>query len=213
MSVPVPPPLPVYGRVVWLAGAPLLHGVARAALRLQVQQQEALPDPPYVVAANHLSHLDPPLIGVVLRRPVLFLALDDLFHHRVLGFLLRTFGAVPLPRGRVALGALRAASRHLSGGGVVVLFPEGRRVRCWGEEPPRRGAAWLAARHSVPLVPVAISGTDQVLGLDNRPRPGRLRLVIGPPLTPGGRGREPEEALLRQWAEWMDSQLAPAQSP
>ncbi|MGH8874754.1 MAG: lysophospholipid acyltransferase family protein, partial [Acidimicrobiia bacterium] len=179
------PSMPWPGRAIWRASWPALWLAGRVLWSLEIRREAAPPSPPFVVAANHFSHLDPPLVGVALRQPVTFLALDELFGaHALLDLALHTFGTVPVPRGKVALGALRAALGHLQAGRVVGLFPEGRRVATWGDEPARRGAAWLAVRREVPLVPVAVIGTHRVLGVDRSPAPRPPNAVAKSPPGP-----------------------------
>ncbi|MDP8958678.1 MAG: 1-acyl-sn-glycerol-3-phosphate acyltransferase [Actinomycetota bacterium] len=165
-----------------------------------------------MVAANHLSHLDPPLLAVALRRPVRFLALDQLFgRNPVYDGVMLGFGAIPIPReGRAPLRALRTALGHLALGGVVGVFPEGRRVGSWGETEPRQGAAWLALRSDVPLLPVAISGTERSLGLGaTRVRPAKVRMVLAEPMKPADyrRAPHPRAAMMDAWRARIDEHL------
>lgn len=125
----------------------------------------AVPDGPVVVAANHYSHVDPVVVALTARRPIRFLAVDELFgSSRFFDNLTLWLGAIPMSRTRVALGALKMALAELAAGGTVGLFPEGIRVWRWGEVEPKRGAAWLARRAGVPMVPIALAGTDLVMG-------------------------------------------------
>jgi 1-acyl-sn-glycerol-3-phosphate acyltransferase len=157
-----------------------------------------------VIAANHHSFLDPPLVGAAYGRRVLFVTLADLFgNYRLLDWALHLFEVIRVRRGKVPLGAIRKALAHLDEGGVVAVFPEGRRVVRFGDYPVQRGAAWLAVRAKVPLVAVALTGTDQVLGIDNKWRRGRVTLVIGPTLHPDGTGRDAVDDLIRQWTDWI----------
>jgi 1-acyl-sn-glycerol-3-phosphate acyltransferase len=124
---------------------------------------------PLVVAANHFSHLDPVLVGMGVVRPVRYLAVDELYgNSRFFDRLILRLGSIPMSRTRTPLGALRTALRELEAGGAVGLFPEGVRVWNWGEERPRRGAAWLARRTGAPLLPVAVAGSDQAMGREAR---------------------------------------------
>lgn len=118
-----------------------------------------------MVAANHFSHVDPVLVGLTARRPIRYLAVDELYgNSRFFDYLTLWLGAIPMSRRRVAFGALKLALAELAAGGTVGLFPEGVRVWRWGEVEPKRGAAWLARRTGVPLVPIALAGTDLVMG-------------------------------------------------
>ena len=148
-----------------------------------------VPVGPYVAVINHLSHLDPPMVGLALRHPVRFLALDELWGYApVLDLIFKVFGAVPLPReGRYPVRALKVALGHLELGETVAVFPEGRRVRCWGDTPLGRGAAWLSIRAGVPVVPVAVWGTQHAMPPDTmRIRRAPIWVVVGCAIEPGG---------------------------
>ena len=189
----------------------VIHLVSTIAWRLRIDYGMGFPDPPFVIAANHSSFLDPPIVGAAYRRRIRFLTLVDLFgNYRMLDLALKTFEVIEVRRRSIPLRALRQALDHLSQGGVVAVFPEGSRAWRFGDKPVAVGAAWLALRARVPLVPIAIVGTDQVLGIDNKLRRGRIRAFVGPPLYPEGSGRPAAEELTRRWAEWIGSQLTPS---
>jgi 1-acyl-sn-glycerol-3-phosphate acyltransferase len=144
--------------------------VSRAFFDLDVEGSENVPrDGAVIIAANHFSHLDPPLLAVNLDRYIRFLAVDDLFaKSRAFAFFLEFFGTIPLDRHGYPIRAMRESINVLEGGGAVGLFPEGRRVERWGEDSPKRGAAWLAWMTGAPLVPVAIVGTEHSLAPGER---------------------------------------------
>ena len=87
----------------------------------------------------------------------------------------------------------------------MALFPEGTRVGRFGDGPLKPGAAWLAVRAGVPLVAVAVTGTDRVLGLDNKFRRGRVKVIVGPTLHHQGSGREAVNDLMNRWRDWIAS--------
>ena len=172
----------------------------------------AAPAGAYVAVINHLSHLDPPIAGLALRRPVRFLALDELWgNSAILDRILDIFGAIPFPRERrYPVGALKEAVRYLESGGVIGVFPEGRRVRNWGEAPVTRGAAWLAVKTNVPLVPVAIWGTQHAMPLDTmRLHRSAIRVVVGCPIEPArfAECRDPVRALTHAVTEDLDREI------
>lgn len=180
--------------------------MGRAFFSLRIEREALEPDPPFVIAANHYSHFDSPAIGAVLRAPVRFLALTDLFgENPVLDWLLVGSGAIPIPRRGVPLAALRTALAALEAGEVVGLFPESTRVSHWGTLPPKRGASWLAVRAKVPLVPVALIGTGRAFGLDNRVHRAPITAVVGKAL-----GSEDADVtdLTERWANWMTARIA-----
>lgn len=197
------------GRTAWKVRARLVTTAARLAWHLEVERQAEFPPPPFVLAANHQSFLDPALVGAAYGARQRFIALADLSgNYRLLDWTLQAFDVIEVRRGSVPLGPIRRALQHLEGGGVVTIFPEGTRVGTFGEVPPRPGGAWLAVKAGVPLMAVAVNGTGEVLGKDNRLRPGRIRMVVGPPLIPLGNGRPAVDELNRRWTEWIASTLA-----
>lgn len=197
--------MPAQSRFLWWAGPPLVRGAGRAFFSLQVEMEAALPPPPFVLAANHYSHFDSPVIAAATGMPVRFLALDDLFGvNRFLDWLFLGFGAIPIPRFRLPIRGVRVALARLDAGEIIGVFPEATRVSHWGTLPPKRGAAWLAVRAKVPLVPVAVIGTGRVFGLDNRLHRSQIRVVAGRAI--------PSDAcdatsLTDRWADWMTSRI------
>lgn len=172
-----------------------LARVLAAWFPYSVVRRAPLPKGPFVAVANHVSSLDPPIAGLALRRPVRFLALDEIWGvHPALDAVLTIFDSIPVTRSdRPALGALRAALRHLESGRPIGVFPEGRRVAAWGEVPLKTGAAWLAARASVPVVPVAIWGSQHAMPMDGmRVRRAPIRVVVGAPTDPNPSMEHPD---------------------
>jgi len=196
-------------RVAWAVVPPLSRGLGRLAWHLKITTPTGrIPQPPYVVAANHHSFLDPFLVAAALPAKTRFLGLQDLFgNHRLVDFALDTFDVIPLSRGVVPLGPVRTALRHLDEGGVVGLFPEGTRHWEFEQSRAKHGAAWLATRSDVPIVPVAISGSEGVLGVDNKLHTGRIEVVVGDPLHATGSGRPAVEDLTRRWGAWVTDTL------
>lgn len=179
--------------------------------RLRVERQAGLPTPPFVVAANHYSFLDPLLLGAIIPGRVHFIGLSDLVgNYRAVDFAIDAYGMIPVTRGTVPLGAMRQALARLDAGGVVGLFPEG--TRHWTFDPANAlpGAAWLAARADVPLLCVAVRGTDRVLGVDNKLHRGRIQVVVGPALRHRGEGRAAVDDLTQRWSEWVGATLVAA---
>jgi 1-acyl-sn-glycerol-3-phosphate acyltransferase len=188
---------------------PLVRGVGRLAWRLEVRLLAPPPPPPFVVAANHHSFLDPFLVAAALPARFRFLALQDLFgNHGLIDFALNAFDSIPLSRGVVPLGPVRSALRHLESGGAVGLFPEGTRHWVFDPRNARDGAAWLATRAGVPLVPIAISGSERVFGVDNKLRRGTIHLEVGASLRPTGNDRSAVTGLTARWGDWVERKLA-----
>lgn len=194
------------GRALWSISLPTLRGLGQVAYSLSIETPHGLPPAPFVLAANHFSHFDPVVVGAAVGRPVRFLAVDELFGiSRLLDWLLHSYGVIPVSRSRLPLGTLRTALGRLRAGEVVGVFPEGTRVRQWGDLPMKRGAAWLAIRAGVPLVPIAITGTDRAFGVDNRLRPALIRVVVGRHIDTGGHDAT---TLTSSWESWVSETLA-----
>lgn len=140
-------------------------GLVKAYLKLlysvKIEGIENLPDDGgYLLVSNHKSNYDPLLIAAFTPVQLTFMAKQELFKIPVLGFLLKKFGAFPIKRGAGDLGAMRIAIKILGGGGKLLMFPEGTRCREEGKLlPGKPGAALLAHKAKVKIVPVGISGS------------------------------------------------------
>lgn len=187
--------------------------LARWLFDLEISGRENLPPAPYVMAANHLSFIDPVLVTLVAKRNVRYLAVASLFDaHHLFDRLISFFGAIPTPRDRVPIAAVRTALAELAAGRPVGVFPEGRRVMQWREETPQRGAAWLALATGVPLVPVSMHGTQGTLSLRHASfRRTAVRVWVEPPLDPDDfLGHvDPVGALIAAWLESVGRRLDP----
>lgn len=151
----------------------------------RTQGRENVPDGRGVIlAANHQSFLDIPLIALGMgRRHVCFVARDSLARSRFLAFVMRQCGAVLVRRGSSDREALRAMMEHLERGDVVSIFPEGTRTKDGSVGEFQKGALWLATKSDAAVVPVGIDGTFRVLPRDaKRPRRARMRISFGPPI-------------------------------
>lgn len=181
---------------------------------LEITGKEHVPKiGPVVMAANHLSLIDPPFLGLTIKRNVRYLALEELFgRSRFFDELTLFFGAIPISRDRPTHGPMRTALGELERGGVVGVFPEGGRVRAWGDVPPKKGAAWLAMRTGAPLVPVAINGTEGTLSFtDRRIRRTAIRVWVDEPLYPEQYvdRDDPLGEMMEDWRAAVDRHLAP----
>ncbi len=148
-----------------------------------------------MVVANHLSLLDPVVVGLAVRRPVRFVALDQLWGvSRILDAILWLFDPIPIPRdGRKAFGAMSKALRHLRSGRSLALFPEGRRVRPREPRVVHAGAAWLSIRSGVAVVPVAVWGSQEAMPVDSmKIRRARIRVAVGESVRPADFARFPD---------------------
>ena len=152
-----------------------------------------------IIAPTHRSNLDTPMIGASAGRPLRYFAKSGLFKGPITTWILVTMGAFPVRRDTIDRSALNAALTVLEAGQPLVVFPEGERKSGPRIHPLLDGAAWLAAKAQVPVVPVAIGGTERAMGIGVRmPRPRQVRFVWGEPLPPpetDDRGRVTREAL------------------
>lgn len=139
---------------------------------------------PAILAANHVSYLDPPLVGAALGRPVYFLARSSLFRFPVFGWFIRKMQAVPVDReGGTGGAGLKAVVDRLATGGAIILFPEGTRSRDGGLQPVRAGVGLMVLKSGAPVIPIRLFGLFEAYGRHRLiPRPGRITLVYGPPL-------------------------------
>jgi 1-acyl-sn-glycerol-3-phosphate acyltransferase len=151
-------------------------------LRMQRVGREHLPKHgPLLLASNHRSFLDPFLIGTCLRRPIYYFAKRELFEKRWQAWILNSLGAFPVDRGAGDRAALDTAREILERGDCVVVFPEGTRKRGGALGMPRRGIGRLALETGVPVVPIAVIGSEHVRR-GWRIRPRKVRVRVGPPL-------------------------------
>jgi 1-acyl-sn-glycerol-3-phosphate acyltransferase len=103
-----------------------------------------------ILASNHASHLDPPLVGAALRRPINYLARESLFRFPVVGAVLRSWNAVPVNRDGGGSAGLRAILDRLLAGGGIILFPEGTRSRDGRLQPARPGVGLTVIKSTAP---------------------------------------------------------------
>lgn len=138
----------------------ILRIVFKIFLRLEVKGTENIPATgPLVIASNHLSLLDPPVIGVAATRKVHFMAKQELFVP-LLGAIYKVLGAFPVKRG----GADRTAIKHgidlMLNGGVLAIFPEGTRSKTGALGKAEPGALMMAGKAKAAIVPTCVKGTD-----------------------------------------------------
>ena len=167
---------------------PILKGcayaVSRVWFRLRVVGAERMPREGHlIVASNHQSLLDPPLVGCVSPRELDYMAKAELFRIPGLGGLIRRLNAHPVDRTGSDSAALRLALRLLGAGRAVLLFPEGTRGTEGRLGPARAGAGMLAARSEAPVMPVYVRGSGRAFPRGAAvPRPSRVTVTFGTPI-------------------------------
>lgn len=136
-----------------------------------------------VLAANHQSFLDPPIIAAPLTRPVSFMAKSELFTNPYFGLLIRNLHAYPIRQGRGDRAAIAETVRRLEEGYLVNIYPEGSRTENGELQPLQPGLALVVRRAKVPVVPVAIEGSFAAWPRERRLfRPHPVTVVYGPAL-------------------------------
>ncbi len=170
---------------------PLVYWLVRAFLqpffhlyfRLSRIGREHVPESGGVIfCSNHRSFLDPFVIATIARRPMYYVAKQELFKHRVLAWLLNALGAFPVNRGAADQDMLATAKAILARGDCVLIFAEGTRIRPGALGRPKRGVGRLALESGAPVVPVAVIGTEAIRK-GWRIRPHKVRIRVGSPLT------------------------------
>lgn len=152
----------------------LLKFLYRILFRVEAVNTHHIPQEGAVIlASNHISLLDPPLVGILIKRKVHFMAKEELFKIPVLGMLIRSFGAYPVKRGS-GIDAVKASIRLLKEDNVMGIFPEGTRRKAGVSEEAKKGTAMIALRSKAQIVPVAIVGQYKLFK--------KTKVVYGSPL-------------------------------
>lgn len=189
--------------------ARLLCRIVLAVLRRwEVLGKENLPaSGGMVLVANHVSYWDPVVVGCTFDRQVHFMAKSELFEFPVLGPAIRALGAFPVRREKSDRNAIRTAVKLLEEGKIVGVFPEGTRSHTGELLKPHLGAAMLAYKAGVPMLPVAVSGTRGVFR--------KVKVRVGRPLFNRENARVTRDGLekasdlvMAQIAELLDSASA-----
>jgi 1-acyl-sn-glycerol-3-phosphate acyltransferase len=179
----------------------------RIGFGLEVRGQEHVPTRGgFVVASNHVSYLDPPVVGVACPRRVAFMARTTLFAHPLLGMFLRGVHAIPLRRGEADHGAIGEAIARLRRGLGVAIFPEGTRQLSGVLGAARRGVGLLAVSAQVPIVPALVTGTFEAMPPEaKRLARAKIRVAFGPAIpytssvSSSSRHQELADAVTQTW--------------
>jgi 1-acyl-sn-glycerol-3-phosphate acyltransferase len=153
-----------------------------------------------IIVSNHLNNADPGLVGAFMRRRVMFMAKDEMFHWPIMGLYFRLIGAFPVRRFEADLKALRRAVQVVRRGHALVMFPEGTRSKTGSMGQGYPGTALVALRTGAPILPVAVTGTEgvRIPGVFLRPfRRTKVRLVVGQPFFLPAVGRPRTEDFDR----------------
>jgi len=165
-------------RLSWL----FLNCMERLFFGFAVKGAEHVPRTgPVIIASNHISYADPPVVGSAVPREVYFMAKEELFANWAFGWLIRQYNAIPLRRTVGDLGAVRKAVDLLRQGRAVLMFPEGTRSLTGKLLRPKLGVGLIACTAGVAVVPAYVTGTNRLGRV--LARGARLRVSFGPPVT------------------------------
>lgn len=185
------------------------HTLFTLGFSLRMQGQRNMPwSGPALVIANHQSFLDPLLIGLVARRPLVYLARRTLFRNRFFGAMIRSFNAVPIDQEGIGLDGIRTVLEQLRLGKAIVIFPEGARTEDGEMQPLKAGIHLLIKRTQVPIVPVGITGAYHAWPIW-RPypipaplfmpaAPGNISVSLGQPVDSARFAKMPREQALHE---------------
>ncbi len=174
--------LVLYHLFKWSIVSPLLHTYFRGKIygAENVPQSGAL-----IAVCNHASDFDPPILSNCLRRPVSYMAKEELFKIPLLKQGIKLYGAYPVKRGTSDRNAIKAAMKALENGWIAGIFLDGTRSRDGTIKNPKLGAALIAAKAQVPLIPVSLWGTEKIFSKGSfMPKPVPITIRIGEIIEP-----------------------------
>ena len=157
--------------------------VGRLFFRHRTLHRERIPEAGgALIVANHVSFLDPAVVGASFRKPIYYLARKSLFRG-FLGWLLPRIQVLPVDRGKGDLASMKRILNLLKAGHRVLIFPEGTRSTDGELQAAEAGIGFIIAKCEVPVIPVRIFGAFECFPRDSKwPRPGRITIVPGPPV-------------------------------
>lgn len=174
--------LALYYLFKWLVVSPVLHLYFRG----QIHHAERVPQSgPLVIVSNHASDFDPPILSNCVRRPVAYMAKEELFRVPVLNRAIHWYGAYPVKRGLADRSAISEALKKLDEGWAVGVFLQGTRTPDARIPSPKLGAAMIAAKAQAPLLPVSLWGTQAIIRQGHvMPNPVPVTVRIGELVAP-----------------------------
>ena len=177
----------------------LIAVIGRVLWRIKGFGRENVPmHGPLIVACNHISNLDPPLMGSMCPRQINYMAKKELFEIPVLGSLIAAVGAYPVDREGSAAAAIKRSVEVLRAGGCIGIFPEGGR-NVGGDKEARQGVALLASLGKAPVVPACIVGSDSANRL------AQIKVAFGKPLSLPSERKATREDLAKFTEEVMSA--------
>lgn len=196
------------------AGWLFFRAIFRAYFRWTVHNPERVPlHGPVILAPNHASYIDPPLVGAGVRRKINFLARDSIFRIPILASILRSWDVVPVDRDGGTGRGLKEILRRLDAGGAIIVFPEGTRSRHGELNPARSGIGLTIIKSRAPVVPARVFGTHAAFGPHMIfPLPRRVIVKYGQPMNFSAARAEaqtcPKQRLKEIYQEVADAVMA-----
>lgn len=190
----------LYHLFKWSVVAPMLNVYFRG----RILGAEKVPQlGPFIAVSNHASDFDPPLLSCCMRRPVAFMAKEELFRVPVLKQAIALYGAYPVNRKAPDRSAIKSSLSYLEAGWATGVFLQGTRTADGLITEPKLGAALIAAKAGVPLLPVCLWGTNAIVKKGSvMPKPVPVTVRIGDLIDPpSSTNRKDLEALTQRCAE------------
>jgi 1-acyl-sn-glycerol-3-phosphate acyltransferase len=177
--------------------------------RWRVEGRENVPKRgPLIIVSNHLSVIDPPLLGASVPRRVTFMAKQELFHSLFSRTVVGAYGAFPVRRGQLDRAAVRMALDALHHGLALGMFPEGSRSRNGQLQVAQLGVSLIASRSCALILPVGISGSEGVKGVRSFLRRPRIMVKIGHPFSLPADGYKPTRTRLADHTDLIMDRVA-----
>jgi 1-acyl-sn-glycerol-3-phosphate acyltransferase len=198
-------------KLVYAVARAIVVGSMRAYTRMSIDGREHIPRRgAFVLAPVHRSNVDTPIAAAVTRRRLRFMGKDSMWKHRGPGWVLSALGGFPVTRGTADREALKRCIEVLEAGEPLVLFPEGERKSGPVVQPLFDGAAYVAVKAGVPIVPVGIGGSERVMTKGSKMiYPRKVWVVVGEPLRVEGAvpGERVPRATIRELSERLHARL------
>lgn len=201
---------------VYYFGRVLIHILAFPFVTWKVRGRENLPQQgPVLIVCNHLHIADPPLVASSIRLKAVFMGKEELWHNKWTRFWVENFGAFPVKRDSFDREAIRTAEEWLGKGFSLIIFPEGERSKTAKLKQALPGAALIALRTGVPILPVAITGTEKLRNLKwcffhHPPITITIGKAFNPPSTTGKPNRVLRQRLCDDIMYTLADMLPPA---
>ena len=183
-------------KILYYLGWSVTRVISKLIFRIKISGGENFPPSGgFILATNHISYYDPPLVGSWAPRQVYFFAKQELFKNKLFGWIIRQTNALPVRRGAIDRQALELSLDVISRGYGLTIFPEGTRSKTGALQPGKPGVSYLAAKSGYPVLPVALMGTEDRYVLEQLKHFRRIHIIAtaGKLMTlemPQGKNRE-----------------------